>query len=370
MIYAYTGTNLFANVLPTPAQCLGPLPDAITCEVERDAEGLFDLTLTYPLEGVNARYLTPGTWLYAPAGGTLDMQFFCITQPEESIGGTVTVRADHVSYNARDILAAPFTAQTSEISEDVSFYPWSTALNTAVNTIDSGQRGSFAVLGYTDDMKLNAARYTEPVSLRQAVTDAAADRDVLILSSGFNLKLWQATDFAAPMFTIRYGRDMLAYSNAVEMDDFYTYIYPYAFDKENNYKTCGGKIFQLLNVPAEYAGVKKIRAVNMTGLHGLENGEVIDQGNFQTAVNLWMEDHPFTPFPQTISVESIPGEGDTYELGLPGDLWFTPSGSHTRATIVSLRYDAVKDLVTEIGVGRVQKDISDTIAGLMKRKGA
>lgn len=369
MIYAYTGTNLFANVLPTPSQCLGPLPDVLTCEVERDTEGLFDLTLTYPLEGVNARHLTPGTWLYAPAGGTLGMQFFCITQPEESIGGTVTVHADHVSYNAHDILAAPFTAESSSTSEDVSFYPWSTALNTAVNTIDSGQRRNFAVLGYTDSMKLNAARYAEPVSLRQAVTDAAEGRDVLILSSGFNLKLWQVPDFAAPMFSVRYGRDMLSYSNAAEMDDFYTYIYPYAFDKENEYKTCGRRIFPLNNIPPEYAGVKKIRAVNMTGLYGLDEVNVIEQDVFQIVVNFWLRDHPFASFPQTISVESIPGEGNTYELGLPGDIWFTPTGFHTRATIVSLRYDAVKDLVTEIGVGRVQKDISDTIAGLMKKKG-
>lgn len=366
MIYVYTGVSLFANLPPTPEQCLGPLPDALTCEVERDTEGLFDLTLTYPRSGLNAGFLTPGNWLYAQAGGTLGMQYFCIAAPEETEDGIITVRADHISYNARDILAAPFTAESEKNSDYVKFYPWSAKLDAAINTISPIQRGQFAVIGYTDQMELNAARYTEPVSLRQAVQDAAADRDMFVFSDGINLKLWKVPDFAAPSFVIRYGKNLMTYSNSADMDDFYTYIFPYAFTGEGNYSTYNGRIFQRKNVPPEYANVVKIRAVDFTGLYGMEEPYL---DIFKICIDMWLKQYPFEAFPTTISVGAAPDESNTYELGLAGDIYYTPGDYHSRATIVSLRYDAVRDLVTEIGVGRVRRDISDTIAGLMKKGG-
>ena len=48
MIFAYSGARLMASQAPVDQDILGALPDALECVVERDVDGLFEVSLTYP----------------------------------------------------------------------------------------------------------------------------------------------------------------------------------------------------------------------------------------------------------------------------------------------------------------------------------
>ena len=94
-----------------------------------------------------------------------------------------------------------------------------------MSQVDSGQMGSFAVIGYTDGMTLNAAAYTTPVTVKQAVLDAIRDVSGTYLDyTTFGFRIWQppGTDMG-PGFQIRYGRDMLGYNTAADATDLYTH---------------------------------------------------------------------------------------------------------------------------------------------------
>lgn len=371
MFYLYRGTGhfgestLFNSKPPTEDQYLGDLPKVLSCEVERDTEGLFDMTLSCNLEDRGGDLLDTNIWIRAPAGGDLGPQYFCIDRWDVSERKVVTVHANHISYNSADILAMPFTAEASGNSEDVSFFPWCQTLEKAVKDVDTYQMGNFSIIGYTDDMKLNAARYTEPVSLRQAVFDAIEGRDILIRSTGTNLMLWKdEPEGANPSFTIRYGKNLLTYSGTKSYDDFYTFIFPYFFNMEEGiFTTYYDQTFPLKKFPAKYVGVEKIRPVDFTGLYGLERGTAHDLLDFEKAINTWLEEHPFKEASQEISLESVPDEGNQYELGRCGYI-YSPDGTVSRVTIVSLKYDALRDRVTQIGVGKVRRTLSGAIAAL------
>lgn len=368
MIHIYTSGNLDRNLPPTSEQCLGPLPRARTCEIERDTEGLFDLTLTCDLEEYNANNLQVGNWLLAPVGGKLPQQYFCIVQREVSVQRQVTVHANHVSYNAADVLAAPFTAEKSANADSVAFLPWYQALEAATWKVSHEQRGKLTVIGYTDAMELNAARYTAPVSMRQAVQDAVEGRDLLLLADNFNLKIWQAADFANPDFSIRYGSNMMDYSGKNAREDFYTHILPYYIGKEGDFRTYNSyTIFPLKNLPAKYAGLKKIRAVDLTGQYGMTSGKDWDLGVFGDTIDVWLKLHPYVDLPPEISVAEVPSAGNVYELGATGNI-YTPDGTANRVTVVSMRYDALRDRVTSIGIDRIRRTLSDAIADIVRKE--
>lgn len=367
MIFAYSGARLMASQAPVDQDILGALPDALECVVERDVDGLFEVSLTYPAQGENAGALKPNNWLYLPCGGEKGMQYFRITQVGEDLSGLVTVHGCHLSYNSLAIVAAPFASHSSENYSAVPFFKWYQDLEAAVSQVDSGQMGGFAVIGYTDGMTLNAAAYTTPVTVKQAVLDAIRDVSGTYLDyTTFGFRIWQlpGTDMA-PGFQIRYGRDMLGYNSSADATDLYTHVLPYIMQGDTMVSH-GMDIYPIQGVPEEFSGVTLVKPINL-GDYYTGIGEGVDDMMLQMIIDRWLYEHPWDPFPDEIAVEQIPQEGNTFELGSVGKLYYTPTGTVVTAHVVSMAYDVLAGRVTSIGVNRRQKDVTDTIAGLAAR---
>lgn len=367
MIFVYSGARLMASQAPTDQDIVGTLPDVLECVVERDVDGLFEVSLTYPAQGENAGALKPNNWLYLPCGGEKGMQYFRITQVGEDISGLVTAHGCHLSYNGLAIVAAPFTSRSSGDYSAVPFLKWYQDLEAAVSQVDSGQMGGFVVIGDTDDMTLNAAAYTTPVTVKRAVLDAIKDVSGTYLdytTFGFRIWLLPGADMA-PSFQIRYGREMLGYNNSVDATDLYTHVLPYILQGDTMVSH-GMDIYPIQGVPEEFSGVTRVKPINL-GDYYTGIGEGMDQGMLQVVIDRWLSEHPWDPFPDEIAVEQIPQDGNTFELGSMGKLYYTPTGTVVTAHVVSMTYDVLAERVTSIGVNRRQKDVTDTIAGLVAR---
>lgn len=363
MIIAYTGASLARNLTPQDADLLGMLSDALSCTVTRDTDGGFDLSMTYPVQGSNAKSLALNNWLYCPVGGSLGPQYFRIDQVSQSIDGVVTVHASHSTYNSLAIVATAFTAGNRT---QVGYWAWYQALLTAINTVDTTQMGSFLVSGFTDELPVNGVAYEAPVSLKQAVLDAIKDRDIILLYDNFSLRLWKATALgSSPAFRIRYGRDMLTYDTSADSTDFYTHVFPYYVTSDGELVTHGNDIYPLENLPSEYQSYRRIQAVNLADYYD-DLTYRVDGAIVQSIIDDWLDAHPWNPFPQEISVSQIPQDKNSFELGNAGNLYYDPTGTVISANIVSLTYDVLADRITDIGINRRIKDITDTIAGLAR----
>lgn len=380
MIYAYNDTHLLHNTMAPQEDCIGPLPDALTCEVERNTEGLFSLAMTYPRKGRNAKLLQLGNWIRANAGGDLGFQYFEITELEKEDPGEIVIQANHASYNAKGILAAPFTAESTkvnhELDPDVSFYPWCDKLTKAVNKIHKAQWGGsvhegltgIGITGYTDEMLVNAARYTEPVSVYEAVLDAVEGRDdIILLADNLNLKLWQVYWDAEPAFEIRYGRDMRDFRQAANSDDLYTAIFPYAIRESGELMTDDNQRFQLVGLPEKYETAYRTKPINLDGVYGFD-AKTSDMDAFRNVVQMWLAANPFRLPTIETSVGAMENKRNHYELGLVGNVYYTPWNTTIKATITQMTYDVLKQRVTKISVGSVPKDIVSTIANLSGRR--
>ena len=76
----------------------GFLPDATSCVVTEERNGIFELELTYPVAGPLFGELAVDRYIKAKPNDTADLQLFRIYEITKPIAGIVTVRCEHVSY--------------------------------------------------------------------------------------------------------------------------------------------------------------------------------------------------------------------------------------------------------------------------------
>lgn len=89
---------------------IGPLSDAISCEVTEERNGSYELRMTYPITGVHYSDITNEAIICAiPADGK-DAQPFRIYKISRPINGKISVYAEHLSYQLSHIVVMPFTA--------------------------------------------------------------------------------------------------------------------------------------------------------------------------------------------------------------------------------------------------------------------
>lgn len=114
----------------------GTLTDAISCEVTEELNGGYTLEMKYPPNGVNARYLVPDNIIVALPNHTHRIQPFRIRQIKENLSGSLTVYANHISY---DLSGYPQRAARSlnSLTEVI------TALNSATYSVGNASYHAF-----------------------------------------------------------------------------------------------------------------------------------------------------------------------------------------------------------------------------------
>ena len=88
---------------------IGRLADAISCEVDEELNGLYELTLTYPITGQYAEYLTERRIIVAKPNQISNPQPFRIYKVTKQLK-RIIVNAQHISYDLNGFPVAPFTA--------------------------------------------------------------------------------------------------------------------------------------------------------------------------------------------------------------------------------------------------------------------
>lgn len=78
---------------------LGVLSDCISCEVEQERNGIYELVMEYPISGLHAEELAVRRILKVKPNFTDDPQLFRISRVGKTMNGKFTVYAKHISYD-------------------------------------------------------------------------------------------------------------------------------------------------------------------------------------------------------------------------------------------------------------------------------
>ena len=226
ILYA-KGTTSFSGI------GIGVLVDCIKCNVTREINGEYELTMEYPVEGAHFDEIQLESIIAVKLPDKNDYQAFKVYSMSRPIDMTVTIDAEHVTYQTGDIPLQPFSIQEGGIDGILA------ALSTIA--LPTGITSPFT---FTDTLPGDSTVYTlkEPASLREVMSDM----DGMLLSKDFYENCeWDYDNFSI-VLTPGLGSDKsskIKYTYGVNVSDIkqdqsitntITGILPYVHDEDDD----------------------------------------------------------------------------------------------------------------------------------------
>lgn len=215
VLYSSTVTQFLNNGL-------GRLADAVKCHVTEERNGAYELEMTYPVGGRHYNDILISNIIYAkPSDGKPPQPFriYSITKP---IGGIVTVRAEHVSYQLSNIPVKPFFVV------DVA---------NAFLGLKSYAAEDCPFTFFTDKTTTGSFEIKVPKSIRSAI--GGEEGSILDIYGGelewdnWTVKLWNERGHDSGV-VLRYGKNITDVEQEENIDGVYTGICPYWTGTDGN----------------------------------------------------------------------------------------------------------------------------------------
>jgi phage minor structural protein len=327
------------------------LSDTISCYVEREINGIYELTMQYPITGVLYSSIAVRAILYVNPDEYTGRQMFRIYKITKPLNGIVTIYARHIAYDLDGIVCEPFTASGIQnalsgiISNSIpsNYFTFSTTRTTAstftvvhpdnVWSLMAGQAGSLLdVYGGEFDFD----NYT--ISLENRI---GADNGVVI----------------------EYGKNIKALRQDEDGSNMVKAIYPYYYTEDDGLVDLPEKV--LVNVPSLFWNVYK--AVDLTDRF---QGGAPTENELRTAAQAYLDNNVTWQPKISLDVDFVPlwqtqeYEGDAREVVHLGDtvtIKYTALGVNATARAMAYKYNCLKERYEKITVGSVKADLTDAI---------
>ena len=196
---------------------LGRLSDAVSCTVTEELNGIYELALEYPADGIHAGDLDRENIIFAAHDEAGDRQPFRIYKRTDNLGGTFAVLARHVCYDLTKIPVEPFSVGSSTAQDALSALA-SKALLTIPFT-------------FTSDITATKSFVQEiPASAKAILGDG--DGSILSVYGGevkydrFAVSVLARRGEDKPV-TIRYGKNMTGIEVVSELSEVYDAVVPF-----------------------------------------------------------------------------------------------------------------------------------------------
>ena len=195
---------------------LGRLSDCISCIVTEERNGIYECDFEYPMDGANFDLIIPGRTISVTHDDTGDVQPFDIVSYSKPIDGIVTFHAVHISYR----LSGKLMQVMGQTVND---------LTTAISMLNAGR------YDFSFDADFTSSGYCSsfgevPKSVRQVL--GGSEGSLLDVYGGeykwdkWNVHLYKSRGSQRD-FTIRYGVNMVDYTEDVDYSGTFNKAMPY-----------------------------------------------------------------------------------------------------------------------------------------------
>ena len=210
---------------------IGRLPDATECTVEENLNGLYELTMKYPITGLHYEDLEVDRLICARPFDGGDPQPFRIYDISRALNGMVEVHAEHISYLLNKIVVMPFQA---------------TSCSDALDKLKTNAANDCPFNFSTTKTVAKVYTVAEPQPIRGLL--GGQEGSILdVFGKGeyefdkFNVKLWtnRGADHGV---TLRYGKNITELVRDSDITNAYTGIVPFWTNGEGTTVTLPEKI--------------------------------------------------------------------------------------------------------------------------------
>lgn len=215
---------------------IGVLADALSCTATEERNGIFEVSMTYPVDGVLYGELRNDRIILAKPNETMQAQPFRIYSITAPLSGVVTVNAEHVSYQLNSIPVFPFTASTCPeavagmISNSVTANPF------AFST-DKTTAGNFSIQ--------NPANFRSMLyGVQGSLVDVYGGGDYFFDRWTIQLLAHRGQDNGV---SIEYGKNLTDLKQELSIASLVTGVAPYWTDGEGDLVVLPEKVITLQN---------------------------------------------------------------------------------------------------------------------------
>lgn len=336
---------------------LGILGDCVSCEVTEEANGIFELAMQYPMDGIHYAGIADRAIIKAKADQFRDPQLFRVYAISKPMNGIVTVLAEHISYDLSGIPVTPFSA--SSVSDALTGLKTNAVVDCPFEF-------------WTD--KSTAAKFTvsAPASIRSRLGGVAGS--ILDVYGGqyefdnYVVKLHNSRGMNRGV-SIRYGKNLIDIQQEQNCSNVATGVYPYWVDSEgNNLVELPEKI---INAPGTYNFVK-IRTLDLSS--EFETQPTVQQLRSKAERYINANEIGVPRVSLTVSFAQLEQHEEYKHLKLlervslfdTVNVEFPALGVSATAKAVKMVYDALADRVKSVTLGSVRANIADTIVEQQK----
>lgn len=352
---------------------IGLLTDTISCIVEEERNGSFELTLQYPQEGHLADYIVEDAIIKAKPNDKDKDQLFRIYKSGKPIGGVNTYYAEHISYELN--------------------------MNPVCRPKISGKNAQEAIAQLLEEAVIGN-NYTawSDITTRNStqIDDVLSVRNILGGTEGSILDVWggefQFDNFTVKLHksrgsdtgaTIRYGKNLISAEQERNIGDVITAIFPYCYytpEKEEG-ATEPDPVFvslpeKFINTPNadKYARPK---CAPMDFSDEFEDGVIVTEEMLRKVAKAYTEsgiDEPkisikatFQNLKKTKDYENIQAL-ETIGICDTVTVMIEKVGIEVKAKIVKYAYDSVKERFDSVEIGEPKTNLTKAITVAQKEQ--
>ena len=331
---------------------IGILSACVSCEVTEEGNGIFELAMQYPMDGVHFAEICDRAIIKAKADQFRDPQLFRVYAISKPMNGIVTVLAEHISYDLSGIPVKPFSAPTA---------------SSALAGLKSNAVVDCPFEFWTDKDTAANFKVSVPASIRSRLGGVAGS--ILDVYGGeyefdnYTVKLHNNRGTNRGV-SIRYGKNLTDIQQEQNCSAVATGVYPYWTDingeniielperiinASGTYNFVKIKTLDLSQVFLEQPTLEQIRNYTQKYIDGNNIGVPVVSLSVSFAQLEQSEEYKHLKLLERVSLF------DAVNVEFPA------LGVSANAKVVKMVYDVLSDRVKLATLGSVRANIADTI---------
>lgn len=332
---------------------VGRLSDTISCVGHEARNGVFELEMEYPVDGVHFDEIRHSAIIVARPSARRGPQPYRIYDITKSINGRVRIRARHNSYQLSFIPVSPFTA--GNLTNALTYLKQFAAEDCPFTfSADFTSESDFAIPIPASIRSYLGGREGSFLDVYGGEWEFDNYRVILHRSRGRNVG-----------YTIRYGKNLIDLTQEESIENTYTGVYPY-WKSEGDSQYLSQKVVHAptaANFPFQRTLVKDFsQAFNakptQAALLQYTQNFILRNNIGIPSVSLQID---FVNLPDTEEFRELRAGSENIDLCDTVLVQFEALGITTQAKVVEIWWDVLKDRYQKIAVGSSRTSLSATI---------
>lgn len=352
ILFAENSTSFTSNGI-------GRLSDAISCTVTEERNGMYELEMVYPSTGAHYEDIVIRSIIVVKPCVDANLQPFRVYQITKPIGGRVTVRAQHISYDLSKNTAMPFSVAAS-----------TAACANALQGLKTNAVEACPFTFWTDVQTIASYNQAVPASIRSRLGGVEGS----ILDQfhgeyewdGFTVKFHHERGHDNGV-VLRYGKNITDIKQDENIANTITGVVPFWTDYEHTqtvtlpekavYSANAGAYSQKLTVPLDFSSDYQ-EAPTVEALRSAAQAYVNNHSLGLPKVSI---DVSFINLADTEEYKDEMAALQTVHLCDDITVQFETLGISTKAQIVKYEWDVLGEKYNNLSVGSIRSSLATTL---------